>query len=167
MTTLTQTTDLGIRKAGPADRDTVAATIAAAFHDDPVCHWLLPDDDRRRAVLEPVFQVYVDAYLAHDHVYLTADNRGAAVWLPPATPLLTPESEEDFVSAMIRIAGPDVDRMSLLEETFALHHPSIPHYYLQFLAVAPETQSRGIGSALLREGLERSDAEGVPVYFES
>ncbi len=43
----------------------------------------------------------------------------------------------------------------------------MPHYYLQFLAVLPALQSRGIGSALLRHGLERSDAEGTPVYFES
>ena len=43
----------------------------------------------------------------------------------------------------------------------------MPHYYLQLLAVAPGLQSRGIGSALLRQGLERSDAQGTPVYFES
>ncbi len=167
MTSITQTTDLGIRKATPADREALAVTIAASFFDDPVCRWLLPDENRRREVLEPMFQLYVDAYLPHGETYLTADGTGVAVWLPPNTQLLTPEDEEVFVGAIVEIAGSDVGRMFKLEETFATYHPKEPHYYLQFLAVLPALQSRGIGSALLRQGLERSDAEGTPVYFES
>lgn len=167
MTTITPTTDLAIRKATQADHPTVAATVAAAFFDDPVCRWLLPDEDRRREVLEPTFQLYVDAYLAHGETYLTADGTGAAVWLPPDVQLLPPEREEAFVGALVDIAGNDVERLFKLEETFAIYHPTVRHYYLQFLAVVPGLQSRGIGSALLRQGLERSDAEGIPVYFES
>lgn len=167
MTTITQSTDLGIRKASADDRSRVAATITAAFFDDPVCRWLLPDEDRRREVLRPTFEVYVDAYLPHGETYLTADGTGAAVWLPPNTELLTPEGEEAFVGAIVEVAGSDVERIFKLEETFAVYHPKVPHYYLQFLAVVPGLQSRGIGSALLRQGLAKSDAEGVPVYFES
>ena len=44
MTTITQTTGLSIRRATQADRTTVAAIITAAFFDDPVCSWLLPDE---------------------------------------------------------------------------------------------------------------------------
>ncbi len=167
MTTITQPTELGIRKATQADRDAAAATIAAAFFDDPVCRWLVPDEDRRREVFEPMFQLYVDAYLPHGETYLTADGTGVAVWLPPNTQLLTPEGGEAFVGAIVEIAGSDVERLFKLEETFAIYHPKVAHYYLQFLAVEPALQSQGIGSALLRQGLERSDAEGTPVYFES
>ncbi len=167
MTTITQTTDLGIRQATDADRVALTATIAAAFFDDPVCRWLLPNEERRREILEPVFEVYVDAYLRHGETYVTADGTGAAVWLPPSTELLRAEDEEAFIGAMVEIAGSDVERMWTLDQTFATYHPKVPHYYLQFLAVAPARQSQGIGSALLRHGLERSDAEGTPVYFES
>lgn len=167
MTTITPTTGLGIRKATSADRTTLATTITAAFFDDPVCRWLFPDDDRRREVLEPMFRVYLDAYLPHGETYLTADGTGAAVWLPPDTQLLTDEGEEAFVAALVAIAGSDVERLFKVNDIFTIYHPTVPHYYLQFLAVAPGLQSRGIGSALLREGLERSDAEGTPVYFES
>jgi ribosomal protein S18 acetylase RimI-like enzyme len=167
MTTITQHTQLGIRKATQADREVAAATIAAAFLDDPVCRWLIPNEDRRREIFEPMFRLYVDAYLTHGETYLTADGTGVAVWLPPSTQLLTPEGEEAFVGAMVEIVGSDVERVFKLEETFAIHHPKVPHYYLQFLAVEPALHSRGIGSALLRQGLERSDAEGTPVYFES
>ena len=167
MTTITQTTGLSIRRATQADRTTVAAIITAAFFDDPVCSWLLPDEARRRELLTPMFQLYVDAYLRHGETYLTADGTGVAVWLPPNTQLLTPEGEEAFVGAIVENAGSDVERIFKLDEIFATYHPKVPHYYLQFLAVVPALQSRGIGSGLLRQGLERSDAEGMPVYFES
>lgn len=166
-TTITQTTDLGIRPATQADRDAVAMTITAAFFDDPVCRWLVPDEDRRRQILRPMFDLYVDAYLPHGETYLTADGTGAAVWLPPNRQLLTPEAEAAFVLALQDIAGDEVERLFTLEQTFATYHPKVPHYYLQFIAVVPAVQSRGVGSALLRQGLARSDVAGVPVYFES
>ena len=35
------------------------------------------------------------------------------------------------------------------------------------IAVAPEARGTGTGSALLRHGLERVDADGVPAHLES
>ena len=55
----------------------------------------------------------------------------------------------------------------MLAETFALHHPHDPLYYCQFLATAPAFQSHGIGSAFLRDELQRADAEGMPAYHEA
>jgi ribosomal protein S18 acetylase RimI-like enzyme len=46
-------------------------------------------------------------------------------------------------------------------------HPHEPHYYLSIVAVAPEHQGRGIGSALIRPILERCDRDGVPAYLEA
>ena len=48
------TIDLFIRRAFPADRDAVAATITAGFFDDPVTVWLLPDVERRRKIVRPM-----------------------------------------------------------------------------------------------------------------
>ena len=49
----------------------------------------------------------------------------------------------------------------------ARNHPRVPHWYLPVLGTAPEYQGRGVGSALLRALLARSDAEGLPAYLES
>jgi ribosomal protein S18 acetylase RimI-like enzyme len=38
---------------------------------------------------------------------------------------------------------------------------------LQLLAVKPQSQSRGIGSALIAPGLARNDQEQVPTYLEA
>lgn len=41
------------------------------------------------------------------------------------------------------------------------------YVYLSVLAVAPAQQRRGAGAELVRWGVERADALGVPVYLES
>jgi GNAT superfamily N-acetyltransferase len=165
--TITQAIDFGIRRAATTDKTAVAATIAAGFFDDPVTQWLLPDVDRRREVILPNFEVYVDAYLPHGETYLTADGNGAAVWLPPNTELFTPDQEQAFGEALADLLGPDVDRVFQLEEIFAEHHPDEPLYYCQFLATVPAFQSRGIGSAFLRDMLQRADSERMPAYHEA
>jgi hypothetical protein len=107
MTTTTQATGLGIRHAGPDDETTVATTVAAAFHDDPVLVWLVPDPVRRQEVLVPMFRLYAEAYLRLGETYLTADGNGAALWLPPGEELLTPEQEEVFGEAAADLMGRD------------------------------------------------------------
>lgn len=165
--TTTETLGLGIHRADSSEREAVATTIAAGFFDDPVVRWLLPDADRRREILQPLFEVYAAAYLANGETYLRDDASGVAVWLPPNAQLLTPEQEGPFVLAVQDIAGPDAARLFEMEEIFARHHPDGPLYYLQFLATVPGFQGRGIGSAFLREMLERADREGMPAYHEA
>lgn len=165
--TTTQAIDLGIRRAGPADQETVAATICAGFFDDPVTGWLLPDPVRRRDVIEPMFRLYAGAYLRHGGAYVTSDGSGVAVALPPNTHLLAPDEELSFGQASQDLAGPDADRFFQLEEAFAHYHPEGPLYYLQFLATVPAYQGRGIGSALLATMLSRADREGMPAYHEA
>lgn len=165
--TTTEAIDLGIRQATASDTAVVTATISAAFFDDPVTCWLLPDVERRREIIQSMFALYAGAYLPHGETYLTDDGNGVAVWLAPHTQLLTPEQEEAFGQALAELAGPDVDRVFRLEETFAQYHPEEPLYYCQFLATVPAFQGRGIGSAFLEGMLQRADREGMPAYHEA
>lgn len=50
----------------------------------------------------------------------------------------------------------------------ALHkaRPSDPHWYLATLGTDPRAQGKGVGSALVRSGLERCDREGAHAYLE-
>ena len=165
--TLTSATDLGIRRTDVADTAAVAATVAAAFFDDPVTRWLLPDEHRRQRLIQPMFELYVAPYVRLGETYLTADGNGAAVWLPPSTQLLTVDEEESFGQALDELVGPDVERFIQMAEHFERYHPTQPLYYCQFLATVPAVQGRGIGSTLLRDMLERADREGMPAYHEA
>ena len=44
---------------------------------------------------------------------------------------------------------------------------SEPHWYLWVLGVAPESQHKGIGRALLEPILERAEADHVACYLET
>ena len=168
MPVLETTPDLRIRRALPADEATTARIIAAAFHDDPVGRWLVPDEDRRRRLFPEVFRWYVRAYMAHDETHVNAAGTGAALWLPAGRELFADDAEgARFMSTMAEILGPDAGRAGLMEETFAAHLPREPHLHLQLLAVVPEAQGRGIGSALMRAVLERADREGTAAYLEA
>jgi GNAT superfamily N-acetyltransferase len=134
----------------------LADVLARAFHDDPVFTWWIPDADRRRDTLPPFFEVYVDA-----------DTTGTVVWGPPSNPMGI-EDEEAFGARVEEIvAGIDLPRVFEIITVLAEQHPSAPHYYLQWAAVLPEQQGRGIGSALLEPVLQRCDREGMPAYTEA
>ncbi len=167
MTLTRTTTDLGSRRAHTDDTVTVAATVAAAFFNDPVTEWLLPDEQRRQQLVQPLFELYVTPYVRQGETYLTADGNGAVVWLPPGAQLLTAEEEETFGAALEALVGPDVERFAQLAETFERYHPAQPLYYCQFLATVPAWQGRGIGSAFLHDMLERADREHIPAYHEA
>jgi GNAT superfamily N-acetyltransferase len=157
-----------IRRADHADHQAVATIVAGAFFDDPVVAWLLPDVDRRRQVIVPLFEVSIEPYLRNGEVYLTDKGEGAAVWLPPGHELTTSEEEAaTFGAALEAVAADAIERLGLLEETFAQHHPEGPLYYCQFLATVPALQGRGIGSAFLRDQLQRADQERMPAYHEA
>lgn len=165
--TATHPVSAQIRKPAAAETTRLADVLASAFQDDPVFTWWIPDDDRRRATLPPFFGLFVEAFRPHDLIYADAETTGTAVWGPPSNPLGI-EDEEAFGSRMEQIVA-EVDLPRVFEITTMLeeHHPSAPHFYLQWAAVVPRCQGRGIGSALLRPVLDRCDREGVPAYTEA
>ena len=165
--TITDPIAAGIRRADHSDQRAVATTVAAAFFDDPVTCWLLPDVDERRQVIVPMFEVYIEPYLRNGDVFLTANGEGAAVWLPPGRQLMTPQEEASFGDALAALAGEASERFGALDEIFAHYLLEVPLYYCQFLATVPALQGRGIGGAFLRDQLQRADQEGMPAYHEA
>ena len=47
------------------------------------------------------------------------------------------------------------------------HEHNQPFIYMAILTVIPEAQRRGVGSALLREGLKEADRRGLPSFIEA
>ena len=74
---------------------------------------------------------------------------------------------DEFEARAVELAGDDAPRFGELVAAMEAHHPSEPHQYLWFLAVDPNWQGRGIGSALLLPMLERCDRKSTPAYLEA
>jgi ribosomal protein S18 acetylase RimI-like enzyme len=156
-----------IRKAIEEDRRPFVETLVAAFYDDPVMTWMVPEPGRRLAILDALFEVIVDVYGVHDDLYVTEPEPVAtAVWVPPGCQP-TGDAEEQLVGRLVAVADEYADRLLACLEQMEERHPVESHAYLFFLATRPQWQSRGLGSALMREVLDRCDRDGTPAYLEA
>lgn len=158
-------TTVGIRRADAGDAARVAGVIAEAFHDLPVSPWLVPNSAERARVYPAYFRIIVDMGLAGGMVYQADDGAAVAVWLP-----MTDDAHDEPPGHDERLAaacGPAVDQFRALEATMAGLHPKEPHHYLTLLAVLPQYQGTGLGSALLAHHHAGLDAEGIPAYLEA
>src|SRR4051812_7484062 len=61
-----------VRRATSADTQAAGATLATAFHDDPVLSYLLPVADQRPARATRFFMMMTRIQLGLGHVYLQA-----------------------------------------------------------------------------------------------
>jgi GNAT superfamily N-acetyltransferase len=152
-------------QAGPVDTEMVATCIAMAFRPLEVAAWLVPDAAEREGVLRADFRILVEHALAHGDVWTTLNHTGVAVWFPrDAAP---PPGIPDYDARLDAACGRHADRFRTLDAVFTAHHPQVRHLHLAFLAVRPQRQRHGIGSALLEERHTRLDLTGTPAYLEA
>ncbi len=155
------------RIAGATDTELLATILADAFHEDSVVRWIIPDSkyDQKFFTID-----LRQAYLPYRHCWVLAGGEGAACWLPPeaevkGAPILPLLSV--FVPIILKYGFQCVKRGGVIEQVFAEHRPKQAHYYLHMLGARHDQQGKGVGSALLTEGLKVVDQKGMPAYLES
>jgi ribosomal protein S18 acetylase RimI-like enzyme len=154
---------LRIRKAVGRDLNSILDLLADAFEDDPVMQWVTPKASYARYA----FELTVPFCLGHGHTYVADDGSGAASWLPPGVRLASP------VSPSVAWHGlREYGAISLLRGLATLlqtqrRHPEEDYYYLFTIGALRSARGRGVGSALIREGLAQCDAAHMPAYLES
>jgi len=157
-----------IREAVPDERRQVVEALAEGFYDDPLMTWMLPDDARRLEQIERSFDLWTRRlYFPRGAVYTTDDFAGGACWLAPHGHKVGVAEQLRETPALVAIFRRDLGRAVALQNAMEKSHPREPHWYLPLIAVRPEQQGRGLGSALLRPMLERCDADGLPAYLEA
>ncbi len=160
---------VAIRRAGESDREAVTRLLDEAFQDDPVSCWVFPDADHRRRTHRKLMGAFLDLVLSEGRVDLTEDGTAAALWLSvPAGAPGDHEGEDDGPARMREAVDPGNERVELVGRlTGAVHPAGRAHEYLQLIAVAPEHQGEGFGTALIESVLDHCDREGLPAYLEA
>ncbi len=159
--------DATVRQAQWRDADALSASLARAFHDDPVMMHFLPDANARRAKLSRVFRLMFKLGLPHGACYVTSGYESVALWRPPNGwhvhlkdyLLNAPELLGIFGLGTFNVVN-TLDRVEKV-------HPKAPHWYLQAFGTDPDKQGKGFGSFIMRDRLAAADAAGVPCYLES
>ncbi|MBD0707139.1 MULTISPECIES: GNAT family N-acetyltransferase [unclassified Streptomyces] len=152
-------------KATVEDAPAISRALARAFCDDPMMRWFFPEEATREDGLGRYFTtLFTRQYGLHGVCERT--DAAAAFWVAP-------EGQEKAVpdaGTVQELADILGDRAGLFREAVesaAAHTPPEPHWYLAVIGADPEARGQGHGSALLRSGLAKADAAGLPVYLES
>ena len=153
-----------VRVAQVSETDTVLNTLTLAFATDPPIRFLLPTPDAFLAGFPGFARGMGGPGMAAGTGYLADGGAAAALWLPPGV-----NSDSEAMAAAI---GPHLNEAALavvgdVSGAMAGFHPHEPHWYLAFIGVDPARQGLGLGSALLKAGLQRCDEDGVVAYLES
>jgi GNAT superfamily N-acetyltransferase len=152
-------------RAGEADIEVLAQVIAEAFFPLAVCRWLIPDGPARRAAFPAYFRLYVEHAIADGIVETTSGRDAAALWIPGDGPAEPPDGYKKQLAA---ITGPHLDRFLAFDQQLDRHHPAgIFHEHLAILAVRPDHQGQGTGTALLDSRHADLEDQGIPAYLEA
>jgi ribosomal protein S18 acetylase RimI-like enzyme len=144
-----------------------SAVLARAFQDDPAWGWVIPDAQRRAALLPWLFRVGFE--IADADLWTTAGPvLGAARWLPPGRSVLRiGVALRAFVATPVRLreATSRFFAYGRAVETARARVAGGPHWYLAGIGVDRSEQRKGIGSALLQPGLEAAARAGLPAVL--
>jgi GNAT superfamily N-acetyltransferase len=159
--------DHRVERAVWGDANVLAQVIADAFFGLAVSEWLVPDPHARRAIFPGYFRIYVDHALAEGLVLTTPARDATALWIPvgPAGP---GEPGDGYHDRLAAVTGPHLARFEALDRRLGTHHPAgVPHEHLAILAVRPDRQRLGIGTALMNARQAILDRDGTPAYLEA
>ena len=158
-----------VRRVGRERTEQIAAVLAEAFAADPLQVWLLEgvDASRRPEWRAAWWRFMVIHAPPGTELHVTGDCSAAACWHPSGPEPYPPAVRARFRDLVTHLAG---DRAPAVLESLARiarRAPAEPHWHLAAVGVAPDHQSRGVGSRLLAKMLARCDRLGNPAYLES
>jgi ribosomal protein S18 acetylase RimI-like enzyme len=158
-----------------ARADDVALLFARAFQDDPILVHACPDADKPARWQPWLFRWSTWQGLRFGRLLGTAgDLDGAAALVGPGGGQFTDDDLERlrFDEAQAVLGAEFWDHCGALvnagaSPAEAALHDAVPepHWYLDALAVKPERQGQGIGSALLLAAIAYADADMLPLVL--
>jgi hypothetical protein len=156
------------RAAVWADADALAASMARAFHDDPLITFLLRDETTRAAKMPRLFRLLFKLGLPHGACDVTDDYEAAALWRPPNAweiPWWQYVTNGTEFLGVFGFGG--ALRVTAVMDVIEKRHPHEPHWYLQAIGTDTAKQGKGFGGVVIRPGLAKADAASMPAYLES
>ncbi len=159
-----------IRPLLPSDYVPVSQMCARAFDRDPAWCYLFPDPLRRPSQLAWLLERWARIMGPLGASFVAGDCLGAAMWFSPdvgPSPAWTAVMRAGLWQAPWALGAGFLWRGARIQHDMnRLHHQDLlrPCWILDVLAVDPKCHKQGVGTALVRHMLERTDREATPCY---
>jgi GNAT superfamily N-acetyltransferase len=158
---------MDVRLANGADIPHLTRVLARAFDDDPVTRWVYGDGPGRVRWSSSFFRWQLRRLHPQDVSWTTEAGEGAALWALPGRWRETTGEMLRLVATTLPGVLRRAPRVLRGLGQVEARHPQRPHLYLAVLGVDPDRQGDGVGSALIRPGLDLCDREALPAYLET
>jgi len=155
-----------IRNLSLSEHHLVGDIIGDSFADDPVNRWVFGE---QKGMTYYYTSSAKKLYLAKGYGHVMKNGSGASLWLPPNVKKHIPILNSlDIAANMIRFGGlKSIPRGLALDNALAKAKPNKAHYYLFAIGCRSTEQGKGIGSTLMKAGLEQVEKDKMPAYLES
>ncbi len=132
---------------------------------------VFPDPATRGRGLRRLQRVPLEYGLRFGYVRQSDEGRCVAIWVPPGVPMSPWRMVRSGMLAVpLRTGLGPLARFGGaggVMDKIHKRHMRGPHWELLIVAVDPALQGQGRGSALVRDGLARADAAGLPCYLNT
>lgn len=159
-----------LERASLDDIEEAAQLVSRAFIGDKAIHALMPGIRHRLERIAAVYKIVLSGDCHRRgiiHVARDSDNGqiiGVGAWIGP--------THKRYISALSdrlkisRFYSPWENALvHMRSRALKQRHPATRHWYLKALAVDPRVRNQGIGTALLREQLQRIDRAALPTFL--
>lgn len=155
-----------ISRAGPDRLSVLAPVFGRTFVDEPMLRWPLGDHGDIEERFTRCFEWFLESLIELGMVWEAGTAMGAAVWIPAGQVEAWEEAQmnQPRVRALTEDGG---RRYDAFWEWVSSKIPDERLWHLDSVAVEPELQGRGIGSALIEFGLARARADQSGVFLET
>ncbi|WP_096455960.1 GNAT family N-acetyltransferase [Corynebacterium suranareeae] len=158
-----------VSPARQADYQAIIGILVEAFANDPAFLRWIPQPDPGSAKLRALFELQIEKQYAQAGDIDVARNTegdivGVALWDRPDGKHGA-KDQAAMLPRLVSIFGIKAAQVIWTDLNSARFHPKFPHWYLYTLAASKSAQGTGVGSALLKHGIDRAGDEAI--YLEA
>lgn len=150
------------------DKELVVNILTASFADNKSVNYIIKQDGKKMLRLKRLMEYSFDSCHRFGEILLSNDKNGCALILFQDRKRTTPQTIVADIKLIINCMGLSIAKKAMgREAAIKKVHPSISFAYLWFIGVHPNEQSKGIGTALMKEVIQRYKVENRPIYLET
>ncbi len=155
-------------KAQYEDKSLVVDILTSTFDDNKSVNYIIKQDEKRAIRLKRLLEYSFDACYLFGDVFLTENKKGCALILMPDKKKTSIKSILLDVKLILSCIGISNVKKALNrgKKIKQLQSKGLK-YYLWYIGVFPDEQTKGIGSKLMAEVIEEGRSKQRPVYLET